>query len=290
MTRMQLAATKRRQCGAITAILLATQVLACGGGGGTPTSPSSSLQISNLRNRELGFDTAICGGNIFQTYKVWDEVVFDYRGAREQDLIATNVFYKDVDGRFVSFAHGADAARECRLDASPCSNPNVCLLSRAGSSGTMRAWVATRWRPSWNLEMHMSVSKDGVGVDSNSLTTTVSRTTPPEGVPIGETAAILSLTATRVSFSFVAYSPGIAGRTVEMTLAWRPAGQPPPGTRLPFIGVPAPESPNTPVVSVAGGYIGTTFPPGPVDITAELTERDASGTILANESRTVRVP
>lgn len=271
----------------------------CGGRNeSAPTSPSGSgsrpPQIRNLRVRELGFNSALCNGSILNAYDLWDEVIFDYTVVDEATLFATQIYYQGLDGVYHSvagpgFLNWTDPA-PCR-DSDPCRGLRLCRLNTNGSSGTLRAYVSTRWVPNWNWDVRMAVrGPQGLAIDSNALTATVVHSQPPPGLPVGDRAALIQFTASRTlanvgSFLIAVYSPGVSGRRLSISFFMRSRGQSIPGFPDKTV-----ESEERLVNPVAAFYGGTNMPDFAFDAIAEFTELDGTGAIIGTDRQTIAVP
>ena len=260
-----------------------------------PTSPSGSgshpPQIRNLRVRELGFNSALCDGSILDAYDLWDEVIFDYTVVNEATLSATQIYYRGLDGVYHSVAGRSFADPVSCRDTDPCRGLRLCRLNTNGSSGTLRAYVSSRWVPTWNWDVRMAVpGPQGLAIDSNALTATVTRPQPPPGLPVGDRAALIQFTASRPSanvgsFLIAVYSPGVSGRRLSISLFMRSRGQSIPGFPDQTV-----ESEERLVNPVAGLHGGTNMPNSAFDAIAEFTEVDGTGAIIATDRQTIAVP
>ena len=138
--------------------------------------------------------------------------------------------YNSVAGGFFNWTNPVP----CR-DTDPCRGLRLCRLNTNGSSGTFRAYVSSRWLPTWNWDVRMAVrDPQGLAIDSNALTATVARPQPPPGLPVGDRAALIQFTASRTSanvgsFLIAVYSPGVSGRRLSLSLFIRSRGQSIPG-------------------------------------------------------------
>ena len=249
----------------------------------SPTAPTAaaSVHISNLRVRQIGLDRDLCPSRGIY-YKVWDELVFDYQGATEQQISGASLSYLQPDGLRAAMG----AIGRCQGPADPCSNGGICLLDAPGTSGTVRAVVNARWQPSWTWNVR--VDSLAPPSSSNALLGTIER---PDQLPSGDKAVFISLKVTRSSgtsggsFDYVIYSPGLSGRVIMHRLRVLENGTPYGAGRNDYYS--SSESSSSAIVGSSGGL---SIPSGPFDATADFIERDASGATVSTGSTTVHVP
>lgn len=256
----------------------------CGGKsepGGAPTGPTAGtpVQISNLRASEIGLDTDLCPQRVY--YKVWDELLFDYQGATEQQITGANLSYLQPDGLKVTLG----AIARCQAPAAPCSNGGICLLTASGATGSVRAVISAKWQPSWTW--NLLVDSPTPPSSSNALAATVDR---PDRLPTGDKAVFISLRVTRTivgggSYDFVIYSPGIPGRVIMHRLRVLENGKTFSATQNNYYS--SSESASSSIIGSGGGL---SIPSGQFDAVADFIERDALGSTVSTGTATVHVP
>jgi hypothetical protein len=245
--------------------------------GKAASSPTPTLEISNLRVRELGLATRLCSSAF--SYRVWDELLLDVRGASE--LAGANIFHASPDNArtlVTTISSSCSAAGDCPFES-------ACVVSGSGGgTRTVKVYAPVEWEPirTWN------VSVDAGGTRSNTATAMVAR---PDALPVGDAAGIAYLIGRRTSTTtgaveFYVYSPGVVGRTIRMKVEGFAGGQ-----RFwettPF---PIDEQPNTmagrKVLSISAGVV---VPPVPFEMVGSFDERNASGVVIMSDRRAVQI-
>jgi len=241
-----------------------------GGGCHSTTTPTQALAtIGNLTAAELGLQNQICGG-LFE-YAAVDEVKFDVIGAERSRVLAMSV-YQD--------AAVLSAITECPV-APACTETKACLVSSSGTTHAIRVRTVVPWSPSYTWTIRLGDERQASF--SNQLSTTIQR---PDGLPSGTQSSFVLFTATRTnstsaSFELEAYSPGIAGRSILFTMTATSNGAVVTNTSN-----IQQELPGSHKLGLFGGF---RIAPGSTDISATLTEKDGSGNVIAQDTRTVTV-
>jgi hypothetical protein len=239
----------------------------------SPSGPGSTLRLTNFQATQLGLTHALCNVN-FQ-YLVHDELSFDVvaRGVNTNLINATLHNVAD-DGTETLVGPVA----QCTGTLTPCPSPfgppmNVCLV-QSGSVQRIRAIVRVPWTPVRTWRVFLRVTD----VNTNVLEAQIER---KDGLPTGNTAAIAFLEGRRTgsttgSYSFIAHSPGIAGRRIVLTReVWANGVRLSTDTRE-----TAETQPGT-----TGSFGGIIISPDPTELVGLLEERDANGNVIATDRR-----
>jgi len=233
------------------------------------TAPKGSISIANLTAVELGLEHQVCGG-LFE-YAAVDEVNFDVMHAQRTDVVGMAVYQNEVPIGTVA---------ECPVTPA-CSETKACLISSNGQTHAIRLRAVVPWTSSYTWAIRLNALTGTT--TTNVLSTTIQR---PDALPTGTQAVFLLFTATRTlttsaNFELEAYSPGIAGRSIVFTMTATSNGSVVTNTSN-----TQQETAGSHKLGLFGGF---RIASGPTDITATLTERDAAGNVIAQDTRTITV-
>ena len=171
------------------------------------------------------------------------------------------------------------AATQPKCEAA--KNGTVCLFSSSASGAKLQAYAVTEWSAQWTWNISIGTT------DRESNTLQSAPLIRPTNVPAGPFAGIVTYVARRDSpssgsYTLVVYSPGIAGRRITKAVEAFVGG----------IRIWASTDVWDEIVGQhdLGEGGGIHLAAGEVTMVVTIQERDAAGSLLATESRTIILP